>query len=223
MKQKILFIALLILLALASPTAAQEKLIFSAIIISDSANLRAAPNTKAKIIRTLKKNTAITTASKESKNGWYQISVDKITGWLHGNTFEFITEYNYFMPPVDSEVPAGWYLIDKTTRETDAGYGYYYLASSVRKDNGRAEVWARIVPFNAQKYAKEYKLPKTFAYALEYVTLDCSDKRISIENLTLYTAKDKVLPFISFLSRTYRDPIIPGSIGESLWRKLCSK
>lgn len=204
-----------IILLFAFSASAQTGFTFKGEIISETAYVRADSKRNAKILVTLQKGDEILSATEVSQRGWYYVWAKNKKGWIHGNDFKFY----YTAPLKPSDVPAGWYLISKSNDKT--GYSYYYLFSSVKRKDDSVEVWTRIVPFNAQSYAKKFKLPKGFAYAIEYVTVDCEDKRVSTENTTFYNRDDETLPFNNFFLRTYREPIVPGSIGESLWRTVC--
>jgi len=209
------FILIFLCFSLAS---AQGELLFEGSVISGTAKLRNAPNKTAKTLLTLKRGSKLYSESKESQKGWYYVLSGKTKGWIHGNDFEF--QIDDYVAPSEPSAPVGWFLIGQTERK-DSGYRYYYLFSSVKKKSGSIELWTRIVPFDRVKYAKSKRLPKSFAYAIEFVTVDCEDKRLSTEGTTLYDVKENNLPYNDFLSRSYRDPIVPNSMGELLWKVVC--
>lgn len=224
--------AILSILLFSSSITAQTEFIFEANVISNTAKLFSEPKANSKTVRTLKRNEKILTTTTISKQGWYYVSVNKTKGWIHGNDFKFLDAWQSSIPyEVKTSVSSGWYLIDETNDKQN-GYRYYYLRSSIKWNDSDlrkyglkpdVEFWTRTVPFNPQKYLKDRKLSKNLAYILEYVSLYCKEKRLSTEKMVLYDNDDQSIPFNDIFYLNRREPIVPNSIGESVWSKFCSE
>jgi hypothetical protein len=190
----------------------------NAFITSEIANLRDKPNQTAKIIKVLKAGDIIKTFSKTSQTGWFYVEVQKMKGWLHGNTFAFSDNQQ----PEPLSPGAGWVYLDKNP--TDTGVTIYYKSSSVKYTSlGDVELWSKLIPNNLAVYSKKSKLPKKYAYAVMFVTLHCEARRMSMESFNFYDKNNNLIDSTnSFLAQKYREPIVPDSVGEAAWKKFCN-
>jgi hypothetical protein len=102
----------------------------------------------------------------------------------------------------------------------DSKQGDKFYARGIRyRSGGDVEVWLKMVP---SKPALTGKL-RSYRYMVSFATFHCDDKRVTTESGILYDARGRVLYNLpSFLARSYRDPINPDSVNESIWETLCT-
>lgn len=125
----------------------------------------------------------------------------------------------YTLPPSGKpelkQRPSWTHLTDGVEGETKDVSVYYRNAE--RKYGGDVEVWLQFL------YAKpKLVMKKRAAYHIGFATLHCDDKRISIESGVWYDTGGKTIstPFAS-LNNEYRKPIVPDSVGETIWEHFC--
>lgn len=137
---------------------------------------------------------------------------------LDDETPKTFTPQKYETPSGKPELkqrPSWTHLTDGVEGETKDVSVYYRNAE--RKYGGDVEVWLQFL------YAKpKLVMKKRAAYHIGFATLHCDDKRISIESGVWYDTGGKTIstPFAS-LNNEYRKPIVPDSVGETIWRTLC--
>lgn len=97
----------------------------------------------------------------------------------------------------------------------------YYRAYRYR--HGRGEAWLKWV-FRSQPPATgKLKALRKAAYHLQYATVDCDAKRITLESSSLHDKRGNTIYFpYAFTMNTFGQPVYPGTIGEMLWSKFCT-
>lgn len=110
-----------------------------------------------------------------------------------------------------------WQQLSSTTR-----YKVSYDEESVRLTPlGRLEVWLRFTPKNdveRKLAAAEYK-DKRYRSHLEYYEIDCSDQTALLGLIDIFGASQARLNRLK--GGTSPEPILPGSILESVMQKIC--
>lgn len=134
-----------VLLGSIAPTAATAQTIRMGRVISLSANLRDTPSVAGLSEQEVPEGTVVRVL--DQKLPWYVVRVGDRVGWMHGNTFEFLTgQGNTYQEPRQMDV-----VPDSTprvfeprqertpTRSSSGGYirgprgGCYYISGSGRK------------------------------------------------------------------------------------------
>jgi len=95
-----------------------------------------------------------------------------------------------------------------------------YYRNAERKYGGDVEVWLQFL------YAKPRLVMKNkrAAYHIGFATLHCDDKRISIESGVWYDTGGKTIPMpFASLGNEYRKPVVPDSVGDTVWSHFCGR
>lgn len=123
---------------------------------------------------------------------------------------------------LDLALPIGCgYVMDVGTAASN-GYKLYFQWATRRKSYDTAEIWTCITPLDRTAYLKKTKLPKTYAYSLQFISIECERSRYTADRLIPYDTKRMPIESRSSLwTSVYGDSIVPGSVGESMKRKLC--
>lgn len=139
---------------------------------------------------------------------------------LDDETPKTFTPQKYETMPGKPELkqrPSWTHLTDGVEGETKDVSVYYRNAE--RKYGGDVEVWLQFL------YAKpKLVMKKRAAYHIGFATLHCDDKRISIESGVWYDTGGKTIPTpFASLNNEYRKPIVPDSVGETVWEHFCRR
>jgi hypothetical protein len=131
--------------------------------------------------------------------------------WLHSSTFKFEDIGAEAEPEV---VRDPWVYIGYSTSEN-----VYYRNLRFRSGGG-VEAWLKWIP---KKPALKNGRIEAWAYRLQLATIDCDDRRMTLEGTVMYSKTGKVVNsmFAGLFGNGYRTPVVPGSIGEVIWRELC--
>ncbi len=116
------------------------------------------------------------------------------------------------------------YTLLSRTKEVTYGYAIYYQVWRLRKDVlDNVSGWLKYIPNNTTAFVKKHKVPAKTSYFLQFTTADCADRRLSTETIVFYDEQGNPLPSPnSFLLRNYGEPVVPGSVNESILEGLCS-
>lgn len=99
--------------------------------------------------------------------------------------------------------------------------GTSYFQSRIREQSiDSVGAWVRVVPAAAKGTIRTGRKLIRYHYSLEYYTFDCTDKRISIEDMVFYDAKGDVV-FTTGLAMVLRRPVVPNSVGDKLLEYFC--
>lgn len=107
----------------------------------------------------------------------------------------------------------------------------FYRDLRLSADGSTVEAWMKIVPL------KPVVLPKKrttytrglvpWAYVLQYLTVDCDQKRYTTEKSLMYNKHDNVINdgyttlWTAMGLAADKTPIPPGSMAEIAWRRFC--
>jgi hypothetical protein len=209
------FVFILLLAALASTGFCQKSVL--AWVTAKEANVRVSPSNSSAVMGTEKQGSLITLISADDKNGWYEVQRTGATGWIRGNTIrieESTVAINQSISLID------WNLLQETSDSETGGYKLYSRVAGKKWQGNSVSVWTRIEPTDPVKFRRASRLPKNFAYGLQFLTIDCDSDRISQDRLIPYTKSGELINFRTS-SYSFYNPIVPGSLGEDLERKLC--
>ena len=117
--------------------------------------------------------------------------------------------------------PEWVYITGTDDRSAATAFNVLYLPRTVARKENKVEFWQKVVPLNRAAYARANRLPKTFGYFLAFITLDCKEKKTSLENFTAYSYTGKVLR--AAMIDLYNKPIAPDSVNEQVWTYFCDK
>lgn len=102
--------------------------------------------------------------------------------------------------------------------------GFTLLGKGIRiNGSGQYELWVKVVPGNQPAFIKRYDLPKGTEYVVQYATVDCDRRSVSLEKTALYGMQDKVMVgnITSITPSSRKETVRPGSISESVFRFVC--
>jgi len=90
---------------------------------------------------------------------------------------------------------------------------------------GQIEFWVKIAPKNTDDFNKRFGLPANAAFVLQYATVDCSKRFLSLERTAIYDAGNQRLGSGSgeLTPKTSRDRTKPGSIGAEIYASICER
>lgn len=191
-----------------------------AYIVTKNANLRKLPNGQSEIIAEIPLNSQIQVTSKKHLNGWYSVNYKKKKGWMHGNTFSFNKIELVYEKPNLPPILVDWYFIDETTGK-DRRF-YYYQPRKIKTDVfDNSSGWLKVIPVNPAIITQLGKFNKNVSYYLIFATVDCKQERLSLESPIFYDKNDQILTGKIRISNSYREPIVPNSVGEAIHLKFC--
>lgn len=131
---------------------------------------------------------------------------------------------SYALPtPEETAAIRGWFSI-ASTKDTISGFTVYYKLGSLKTDIlDNVSGWLRYIPFKPAVFIKKNKFPAKLSYFLQYTSANCNDRRLSKESTVFYDAQENVLktPY-SFFFRSYGEPVVPNSVDEVIWIKMCN-
>jgi TonB family protein len=224
---KKLQLTIFLFIALSVSIFAQAK--FGYVNVSN-ANVRTMPNTDAEVLTLLPFGTKVKILSKKHLNGWYQIQIGKKIGWLNGNTFSIgklvpktrdePIEDNSSDEPENLEAEGWFYVTANKSKNTAASISLYFQKDKIKRDSlGNTSVWFKIIPNNPVLFSRQAGSKRIMRYALQFITAYCGDERLTREKLTFYDRNGDVIEIPP--SFDYREPIIPGSVGEGVYDAIC--
>lgn len=169
-------------------------------ITASKANVRSAPDLKAKVVGQLNKKTEIYIYG-PPEGGWFKVEHGKLKGWIHTSVFAF------------GDTLQGWRYLGTVP---EAAVELYF--KNPRRTGVKVEAWMKVL-FLTNKA----RPAKNVAYALQFVTADCDRQRIRMEAFHYFDKNDLRLSSSpsSFIS-TPNSPVIPGSVGEIILDTVCS-
>lgn len=109
---------------------------------------------------------------------------------------------------------------------TEGTKGFRLESRGIRESKaGQYELWIKILPTNISVFNKHYNLPVSSAYALQFATVDCTNKLLKLEKTMLYNSADKIIEGQTsrLTPSTKRDTVKPGSIGATVFENVCIK
>lgn len=96
----------------------------------------------------------------------------------------------------------------------------YYRDYSYK--HGRGQAWLKWVIKSPIRTTAKTKSVRNLSYYLQFASADCEDKRITLEQATLYDKRNRqILMGFGFAFTTFSEKVLPGSIGEMIWYKFC--
>lgn len=133
-------------------------------------------------------------------------------------------DLKYITVPVPRNAPAACRFAMTIPGEKNSGVNLFFQWQSYKREYNRVEVWSCTEPLNYESFRKRLKLPSTFKYILQHISVDCSGERITIGRMIAYkengeTINNRLLAF----SGTYNEPVVPSSIGEDIMNLVCSR
>lgn len=89
--------------------------------------------------------------------------------------------------------------------------------------DGQIEFWVKIKPRNLEDFNKRYQLPSNAAFVIQYATVDCTKRFLSLERTGVYNAANVRLNNGSgeLNPKSARDRVRPGSIGSEIYASIC--
>lgn len=97
-----------------------------------------------------------------------------------------------------------------------------YYRDGIKTRYGRAETWLKFVMLSPLKMPKKAAALNRTAYYLQYATADCEGERLTLESAIFYDRANRQIEFAyNFFMTTFAEPVLPGSVGEMIWYKLC--
>lgn len=89
--------------------------------------------------------------------------------------------------------------------------------------DGQIEFWVKIVPNNTVEFNKRYALAGNSAFVIQYATVDCSKRFLSLERTGVYDSANARLGNGSseLTPKASRDRVKQGSIGSEIYASVC--
>lgn len=197
-------------------------------VISEQANIRESSSSTSRVLATAKMNDLIVLVSTVHRNGWYQVK-GPTAGWIQGNAIRIdpLEELSKLSTPKETApklVPPKCSYVMTVGSKDSSGYRLYFQWSSYQKRYDVAEVWTCVEPLNPVTFRKLSKLPTTFVYGLQFMSVDCDRSRFSADRLIPYTRTGQPIPNRTLIwTSVISEPIVPDSIGEEIKSRLCKE
>jgi hypothetical protein len=88
---------------------------------------------------------------------------------------------------------------------------------------GQIEFWVKIVPKNAADFNRRYDLSANSAFVIQYATVDCTRRFLSLERTGVYDAANSRIGSGSseLTPKSSRDRVKQGSIGSEIYASVC--
>ena len=88
---------------------------------------------------------------------------------------------------------------------------------------GQIEFWVKIVPKDAANFNKRYDLANNSAFVIQYATVDCTKRFLSLERTGIYDSSNVRLGNGSseLTPKSSRDRVRQGSIGAEIFASVC--
>ncbi|MCC6327443.1 MAG: hypothetical protein IT174_02925 [Acidobacteria bacterium] len=118
---------------------------------------------------------------------------------------------------------AKWSKLGATV-EGPRGFTLSSLGIRLNK-TGQYEMWVKIVPNDIPVFVRRYDLPKGTQFVHQYATVDCEKKLLLLERTMAFDASHRTLEGrVSGITPSSRkDAVKPGSIGEVLFKYVCTE
>lgn len=100
---------------------------------------------------------------------------------------------------------------------------YYDKTSVVRKSDRDVKVWIRIEPKYELDAHGVFPRKADFSHQIELWHNDCLNREIGTESHIEYDSSGTVLQSNNFSANATRSAVVPGSIGESIFKVICKK
>ncbi len=104
--------------------------------------------------------------------------------------------------------------------------GFALYSRDIRMNKlGQYELWIKIVPANTSAFNKRFNLPPNTAFVMQYSTVDCENKSLKFEKLTVYNSSESILKSgqSTLFPTSKKDTIKRGSVGEAVYENICIK
>lgn len=172
----------------------------TATVIAIQANIRKLPSTDADVVATVKEGAKLKLLSTEFISGWYNVSWGKAKGWIHGNNIEFTTANTN--KSKRSAVNKWIYYAASRTES------YYYNPAKTNRTGSNIKVWVKVVS------------DSTFDTTLmAQYELKCGSDQYRVLAAARYNNGASYGSV--YRPERYFSPIVPDSVMESLYYKLC--
>jgi len=88
---------------------------------------------------------------------------------------------------------------------------------------GQIEFWVKIVPKNVVDFNRRYDLSGNSAFVIQYATVDCTRRFLSLERTGVYDSGNVRLGSGSstLTPKSSRDRVKPGSLGAEIYQSIC--
>ncbi len=213
MKHQIVFVFLLIC-GFCMTVLAQTQ----AVVTSKIAQFRTRSTKSAKIILTVKKGAKFKLEDTRNMNGWYYVSVlnGNQKGWIEAASVKILDSSD----EVDFSILDDDIILDelikederwKIIREDDKSV-FLVDTYTLKEQWGVRIVWIKYVPKNTPV--------KRIAYSLELNHYNCPARTTQIQSITYYNSKYELLRTDDSAQELVN--IIPSSVGEVLFLRICS-
>lgn len=123
----------------------------------------------------------------------------------------------------DNPQTANWSRLGPTV---EGARGFTLSGRGIRLNRGgQYEMWVKIEPTDAAVFVKQYYLPQGTSYVLQYATLDCGRKLLSLDKTAAYGPEHKRLEgrVSGITPSSKRSTVRPGSIGEAIFKYVCEE
>lgn len=192
---------------------------YKGIVTSKQASVRLMPSTTSKVLYVLDRDAEFDVLDMADAKGWFPITSSRGGGFLHGDSFKFKGSADSDVEP-DYGEPAE----DTWQRLGSSGPPYskmlYYREYSYRY--GRGQAWVKWVFLSRPAAMAKHKTLRNVSYYLQYASVDCEDKRITLEKPIFYDKRGRQIPFAyGFALTTFGERVLPGSVGELIWYEFC--
>jgi len=125
-------------------------------------------------------------------------------------------------PASENRPTANWSKLGPTI-EGPRGFTLSSLGIRLNR-NAQYEMWVRIVPNDVGLFVRRYDLPRGTQYVQQYATVDCEKKVLLLERTIAFDLSHKSLEgrLTGITPSSRKDAVKPGSIGEALFKYVCS-
>ncbi len=125
--------------------------------------------------------------------------------------------------PAAAENPrtANWSKLGPTV---EGPRGFTLSGRGIRLNaSGQYELWVKIVPTEQSSFVRRYDLPHATGYVLQYATVDCGKKLLSLERTAIFDRSNGPLEgkITGITPSSKRGTVKPGSIGETIFKYIC--
>ena len=107
------------------------------------------------------------------------------------------------------------------SNDPQTGFVIYYRPSLVVGLLGSRETWLRIL-LNKPQTRNRGKIKTVVVSRTEYVSAACSQRRLTVSDISEFDAGGKVVSYHKHDQANYFIPVAPDSIGETILETLCN-
>ncbi|MEZ5429313.1 MAG: SH3 domain-containing protein [Pyrinomonadaceae bacterium] len=187
-----------------------------AIVTSQTANLRAKPDSNGEVLTTFEQGAELEIDSSRRKNGFFYAASRKIKGWVSGEKIDIKIK-----EPGRNTV---WLFIGRTQRINDFSVSYFLNVTQLIRNGNRIKFWTKAEPDNKKPYLARFMNFKTekdsadFQYNADLWEGDCGTKKIRSVRSLLFWRGGTVNRFV--LSNK-KAKTVSGSVGQTVLGEAC--